>query len=148
MHEVVSDDLPVEKPGLRPFQPDVADRPSLVYERPLGQGVAHAFLWNDVVPSRRGERLDPRPGAPPDGDPVGAQAGDVDDRAQLTHLSRCHLSANVPALYAKSLRPVSFVEYLRVPGQNRVGDNILQAGDVPDQPGDRVQPVHLTPDLI
>src|SRR3990170_7792976 len=35
MHVVVSDDLPVQEPRLRSLQPEVADRPGLVDERPL-----------------------------------------------------------------------------------------------------------------
>src|SRR6185295_8115337 len=67
-----------------------------------------------------------------------AQRAQLDLTGELGHLGARHADAEVAAAEVELLGP-AVVEHLRATGQHRIEEDVLGAGDVKDDPGDRVQ---------
>ncbi len=73
---------------------------------------------------------------------------DVDLSTQVSDFFVGHARPDVTAANVEAFRPAAFVKYLRPVGDQHIHNDILGAGYVPEQPGDRVPAVRADAELV
>jgi hypothetical protein len=119
-----------------PTDPDLDELFGAGTESVLGRRRSHALLRHLASPVRRTEAPHDVAGAPPNCLPILAQRADIDLAGEFRDLGFAHADAEVPARDPQAIEPTA-VQYLVPPHQDDVHHDVLGAGNVPHQPGQR-----------